>query len=132
MIANVRCCAVSRKKQLFENVNRWTRAGKKGKYINCPHCFETTLVWHFAWSALKCAGCKGYVEKHRWIINNVSQKNKIAVTGKIAEALASSKILSFWGVHCGSPPDHKKVIDDSNENWYLGPPNTAYRGDPRK
>ena len=82
---------MNKKKALFENVNRWSRAGKNGKYIHCPHCFQSTLVWHFAWSALKCAGCNGYVDKHRWIISNVSQNNNIAVAGKIAESLASGK-----------------------------------------
>ena len=71
-------------KALEENVNRWTRAGKNGKYIYCPHCFQSTLVYHFAWSALKCSGCNGYVDKHRWIISN---RKTIVYNGKIVEAL---------------------------------------------
>jgi len=47
-------------------VNSYTRAGKDGKYIVCPHCTGALRVYHFAWSALGCIYCKEMVEKDQW------------------------------------------------------------------
>ena len=47
-------------------VNRYTRAGKNGKAIYCPHCAGRIEVNHFAWSAVVCPHCKIDVKKHEW------------------------------------------------------------------
>ena len=51
----------------FTNVNRNTRAGKKGKQILCPECREWGTVYHFSWSALTCQSCRESVNKEDWI-----------------------------------------------------------------
>ena len=47
-------------------VTRYTRAGKEGKYIICPHCTGASRVYHFSWSALYCMYCKKDSEKYDW------------------------------------------------------------------
>jgi len=49
-----------------KKVNRYTRAGKDGKYIICPHCKGALRVYNFAWSTLGCMYCKESVEKSNW------------------------------------------------------------------
>ena len=49
--------------KLFTEVDRWTRAGKRGKELFCPKCGSETRIYHFAWSTVKCGNCKKFVEK---------------------------------------------------------------------
>lgn len=53
------------KKQM---VNKYTRAGHRGKSITCPECNTNATVFHFAWSALSCQSCGAMVEKNQWSI----------------------------------------------------------------
>ena len=41
----------------MKTVSRYTRAGKNGKLITCPHCMISKPVYHFSWSALSCQSC---------------------------------------------------------------------------
>ena len=47
-------------------VNRYTRAGQDGKWITCPHCSQTSKVYHFSSSALTCQCCRESVNKSQW------------------------------------------------------------------
>ena len=48
-------------------VNKYTRASKyDGKAIYCPKCYTLNRVYHFAWSAITCGGCKEAIEKYDW------------------------------------------------------------------
>ena len=47
-------------------VNRYTRAGKDGKFIICPECNQGSFVFHFSWSALNCQHCDTMIEKNDW------------------------------------------------------------------
>ena len=47
-------------------VNRYTRAGKDGKFIVCPHCNKVATVYHFSWSALSCQHCDTMIDKYDW------------------------------------------------------------------
>ena len=47
-------------------VNRYTRAGRNGRFIICPECHQGSYVFHFAWSALNCQHCDTMVEKNQW------------------------------------------------------------------
>ena len=38
--------------KLFTEVDRWTRAGKRGKELFCPKCGSETRIYHFAWSTV--------------------------------------------------------------------------------
>ena len=58
-------------KPLFQHVNRYTRAGKYGRDIECPECLYPTRVYHFAWSALLCGKCGKYFDKYRWTTTNI-------------------------------------------------------------
>ena len=57
-------------KQLFVpkpiKVNRYTRAGRFGKVVECPECNHHQIIYHFSWSALGCLGCKQMIEKQDW------------------------------------------------------------------
>ena len=47
-------------------VNRYTRAGKDGKFIVCPQCDQGAYVFHFSWSALSCQHCDTMIDKYDW------------------------------------------------------------------
>ena len=57
-------------KQLFVpkpiKVNRYTRAVRLGKVVECPECNHHQIIYHFSWSALGCLGCKQMIEKQDW------------------------------------------------------------------
>ena len=52
----------------FKNVNRYTRAGKNGKFVTCPHCHADTLVYHFSWVKMSCNNCMASVDKDDWLV----------------------------------------------------------------
>ncbi len=57
-----------------KRVNRYTRAGRFGKQITCPKCNHTETVYHFAWSACGCLGCKEYINKEDWILEVIKHE----------------------------------------------------------
>jgi len=52
----------------MKKVNKYTRAGKDGKFIWCPKCLVKCVVFHFSWYALVCNYCKAEVQKLKWIM----------------------------------------------------------------
>ena len=40
------------------------------KYIElyCPRCYKSEVYGHLHWSAFKCGGCKGYIDKTDYLI----------------------------------------------------------------
>ena len=56
----------------MNKVNRYTRAGRDGKHIQCPYCENQAVVYHFAWSALTCINCESSVNKPDWGVLYVS------------------------------------------------------------
>jgi rubrerythrin len=52
----------------LKNVNRYTRAGKSGKFIYCPVCGEPEIVDNFAWSAMTCPSCRESSDKNDWLV----------------------------------------------------------------
>ena len=59
----------------YKNVNRYTRAGKDGKFVMCPHCYNDDSscdslerVYHFAWSSMTCTNCTELVDKNDWLV----------------------------------------------------------------
>jgi len=51
----------------YKNVYRYTRAGKDGKFVMCPHCHADERVYHFAWSSMTCINCTELVDKNDWL-----------------------------------------------------------------
>ena len=47
-------------------VDRYTRAGARGKAIYCPHCQDRRVMYHFHWDALLCGPCNVPVAKKDW------------------------------------------------------------------
>ena len=59
-------------------VNKYTRARKHiGREIACPLCNYWETVYHFAWSAITCYGCKADVEKEKWLVVDDIGLNRI-------------------------------------------------------
>jgi ribosomal protein S27E len=56
----------------FKTPDRYTRAGKWGKRILCPHCMNQSIVYHFSWSAKSCLHCKADVKKNEWKVEVTS------------------------------------------------------------
>lgn len=50
----------------WKPVTAHTRARYDGTFIKCPECGEEKVVFHFAWVALVCSGCRVEVEKTEW------------------------------------------------------------------
>jgi uncharacterized protein (DUF983 family) len=46
-----------------------TRAGKNGKTLTCPHCYNTILVYDFKFRLISCGKCKEKVQRWDFIIN---------------------------------------------------------------
>ena len=51
-----------------QRVNKFTRAGKRGKMITCPKCSESAPVYHFSWSSLGCIHCNAFINKYDWLL----------------------------------------------------------------
>jgi len=49
-------------------VNRYTRAPRDGREIQCSYCDFPVRVYHFSWCAAVCQGCHRDVEKGEWLI----------------------------------------------------------------
>ena len=62
--------------KLFIEVDRWTRAGKRGKELFCPKCGSETRIYHFDWSTVKCGNSKKFEEKYKWLIPTKIMKRK--------------------------------------------------------
>lgn len=58
----------------MKKVNRYTRAGRDGKTIQCPHCQHHSVVYHFSWCAITCQGCKADVDKQDFSIPELSKE----------------------------------------------------------
>ena len=59
----------------MKKVTRYTRAGKDGKFIYCPRCGESKIVYHFSWGALTCRKCDkttadkiDFIKKEDWLL----------------------------------------------------------------
>ena len=51
----------------YKNVDRFTRAGYKGREIICPMCDTVSTVNHFSWSSLTCPNCDcKHIPKISW------------------------------------------------------------------
>ena len=48
-------------------LDKHSRAGKFGTVISCPQCKTKTIVYHMAWSAISCGGCREMIDKDCWI-----------------------------------------------------------------
>ena len=56
---------------MYNNVNKYTRAGNNGKEIICPLCDNKHTVFHFSWSALTCQDCDNSIDKYSWKLAEV-------------------------------------------------------------
>ena len=56
---------------MYNNVNKYTRAGNNGKEIICPECNNKQRVFHFSWCALGCQHCHYIVDKYSWKLAEV-------------------------------------------------------------
>lgn len=52
----------------LKQVDRYTRAGKMGRMIICPHCDSPSVVYRFSWGSLQCDKCKELSKKTDWLI----------------------------------------------------------------
>ena len=50
----------------YKNVDRFTRAGYKGREIICPMCDNVTTAYHFSWLSLNCTHCDTDISKSLW------------------------------------------------------------------
>lgn len=57
-----------REHQPTKKVTMQTRAGQKGKSVYCPHCHAESILYNFAFKALKCRHCNEEVLKQDWLI----------------------------------------------------------------
>ena len=61
------------------SVTKATRAGSRGKLIECPRCNSELRVFHFSWQGLVCQNCKAAVPKYEWRLVDKPIK-KVTVT----------------------------------------------------
>jgi hypothetical protein len=60
-------------------VDRYTRAGARGKAIFCPHCQDRRVMYHFNWDALLCGPCNVPVAKKDWHLSPPPVKEAVEI-----------------------------------------------------
>ena len=66
------------KEPIIIPVDRYTRAGKDGRIIICPHCSREFVVSHFSFSALVCLACGKEIDKYDLsVYRKVIDKTKV-------------------------------------------------------
>lgn len=53
---------------MLKVTNRTRASRTNGKFIYCPHCGSQHRVFHFAWTALKCADCGNWTDKCEYLL----------------------------------------------------------------
>ena len=66
---------LNKSRNKMKNVDRYTRALKRGFAIFCPHCNEANIVFKFNWKELKCHGCGVWVPKKLYLIDETIAEN---------------------------------------------------------
>ena len=70
---------VRRAKSRSVQVGKHTKAGKKGKIIECPECGHHSLSYHFSWSASSCQGCARMIEKRHYLLPKLGKRKEAKV-----------------------------------------------------
>ena len=60
-------------------VGKHTKAGKRGKIIQCPECAHRMVMSNFAWSKLVCLGCKAEIKKTDYLLPKLSPRQEAKV-----------------------------------------------------
>ena len=50
----------------WKPVTKRSRVKQRGTFLKCPQCGHIGRVYHFAWSAITCQGCKQMIAKYDW------------------------------------------------------------------
>ena len=58
----------------MKRVNKHTRAGQRGKIIQCPKCNYQSVSYHFAWGGSGCVGCHEMIDKYDYLIPELTQQ----------------------------------------------------------
>jgi transcription elongation factor Elf1 len=91
-------------------VNRYTRAGRNGKIIQCPKCNHHQVVYHFSWSAVTCQGCKAIVDKPDFYIPELSKE-------EASEIIDASRRDNEIREHCAEQNKHLWLEGDKDDYW---------------
>ena len=69
--------------ETLTTVDRYTRAGRSGKIIECPKpdCKHRQVVYHFAWSAVTCQGCLKTVSKQDFFVPELGEEEASEIRG---------------------------------------------------
>ena len=60
-------------------VGKHTKAGKRGKIIQCPECAHRMVMSNCAWSKLVCLGCKAEIKKTDYLLPKLSPRQEAKV-----------------------------------------------------
>ena len=63
----------------MKKVNKHTRAGQKGKIIQCPKCHYQSVSYHFAWAGSGCVGCDEMIDKYDYLIPEITDEQDFKV-----------------------------------------------------
>jgi uncharacterized CHY-type Zn-finger protein len=63
-------------KKIKMKVNKYTRAGKNGKFIICPVCKKKSKVYHFSFTALQCQNCESMINKNEFLTIKINKHDK--------------------------------------------------------
>jgi hypothetical protein len=94
----------------MKKVDRYTRAGRNGKIIQCPHCEHKSVVYHFSWCAITCQGCKADVDKQDFFIPELSKE-------KASEIIEANNRDNELREHCAEQNKHLWVEGDKAAYW---------------
>jgi DNA-directed RNA polymerase subunit M/transcription elongation factor TFIIS len=63
----------------LRKVRKHTKAGKRGKIIQCPECSHRMVMSNFAWSKIVCLGCRAEIKKTDCLLPKLSKRQEAKV-----------------------------------------------------
>jgi|TARA_R110000824_G_scaffold398243_1_gene602113 ribosomal protein S27E len=106
------------KRKSSKKVTRYTKAGKRGKIIECPECGHQSVVYHFSWLASECLGCKGMIGKTDYLLPQLGERKE----AKVRAACASDdRVRQFCAIklrHLLNKGDKYKAYDVAFDALY--------------
>jgi ribosomal protein S27E len=100
-------------------VRKHTKAGKRGKIIQCPECAHRMVMSNFAWSKIVCLGCRAEIKKTDCLLPKLSKRQET----KVRAAYEAEQVLDA---------DTPVVLVCKKHGDYMMTPNNHLGDNPEK
>jgi DNA-directed RNA polymerase subunit M/transcription elongation factor TFIIS len=119
-------------------VGKHTKAGKRGKIIQCPECSHRMVMSNFAWSKLVCLGCRAEIKKTDFLLPRLSkrQEAKVRATHEAEqvpnELFAALDALDALDADRVLDPDTPVELECKKHGAFMMSPNNHLGDNPEK